>query len=160
MTEADIQESAETPEPEEKPEPAAVAGDVAAPEAEPAPAAPASELPVTKRAWSHAPFFVLGAAWIGFVAALTVLLWDSAAVSIVGSPLYPYFVFGGVALVLIGFVTGLTVWLLARGRVSDDERAGVAGAIWLRAVAWTAGGVALWWVGLILLDLHRAGVIG
>lgn len=135
------------------PEPAAAVPAVGAVAVEPATA------PVERRAWTRAPFFVLGAAWLGAVGAIVALMWDGVSSSVAASPLYPFLVFGGAALVLLGFVTGLVVWLLARGRVREDERAGVARAIWLRAVAWTAGGVAIWWVGLIALDLHRAGVI-
>jgi hypothetical protein len=69
-------------------------------------------------------------------------------------------VLGGAALAFIGLVTGLVVWLMARSRAGEDERGGLGLKIWTRALAWTAGGVALWWIGLLLLDLHHAGVIG
>lgn len=116
---------------------------------------PQAPLPVLARTWTRAPFFVLGAAWVGFVSALTYLLLTTAPGSPVESPYYPYAVFGGAVLTLLGFVTGLVVWLLARGRTADDEPAPVGRTVWLRALGTTAAGVALWWIGLLVLDLQR-----
>ena len=112
-------------------------------------------LPVLSRTWTRAPFFVLAAAWVGLVFALTYLLLTSAVGSPVESPYYPYVVFGGATLTFLGFVTGLVVWLLARSRATDDDRGKLGRTVWVRALGTTAAGVALWWIGLLALDLQR-----
>jgi hypothetical protein len=115
--------------------------------------------PVAARLWVRVPFWVLGAAWAGFVGALTYLLWPVSTAAFVTHPLYRYLVYGGAGLVGLGFALGLIVWVVALIRAGRGARAGIARAVWTRALGWTAGGVALWWIGLTLLDLHRAGII-
>lgn len=154
------------PEPTPEPEPAS------APEPEPGPASAPEPAPVREfvlppdAAPGHAladraPFWVLGGIWVVFVVLMTYSLWPAAARAgaFLSAPLYPVFVFGGAALVLLGFVTGLVVWLIARGRAGDDGRRGIGRAVWMRALGWTAGGVLLWWAGLILLEMHGNGLI-
>jgi hypothetical protein len=111
------------------------------------------------RLWARIPFWVLGAAWVGLVGALTYLLWSVATDVFVTNPLYTYLVFGGTALVAAGLVMGLTIWILVRSNTKKGERAGIGLRVWTRALTWTAIGVVLWWAGLILLDLHRTGAI-
>lgn len=113
---------------------------------------------VTARPWTTIPFFVLGAGWLGFTGPLTYLLWTTAPGAPVASPYYGIFILGGTVLTLLGFMTGLTVWLLARARAGEDE-VGVGRTIWWRAVGTTAAGVALWWIALLVLDMHRAGLL-
>jgi hypothetical protein len=108
--------------------------------------------------WTRVPFWVLGALWVAFVGVLTYLMWPSTG-ALVTRPLYPYLVFGGAALVVVGLVTGLTIWLLARAHAGEYGPAGIARTVWMRALGWTACGVAVWWIGLVVLDLHRTGVI-
>jgi hypothetical protein len=117
------------------------------------------ELPVVRRMSTRVPFWVLGAAWVAFAGGLTYLLWPTSTGVFVTSPIYGYFVFGGAALVIIGLVLGLIVWLAARSSVEKGARAGIAGVVWMRALGWTAIGVVLWWIALTVLDLHRTGVI-
>ena len=116
-------------------------------------------MPVSERLWTRLPFWLIGLAWAAFSGALAYLFWPLSATVFVTNPLYPYFVFGGAALVVVDLVTGLVVLLVARARAGDEGRAGLGRVIWLRALTWTAAGVVLWWVALIALDLHRTGVI-
>lgn len=112
--------------------------------------------PVASRTWTIAPFIVLAAAWLGFTGALSYLVWTTSPAMPSASPHYGIMVLGGAALTLLGFVTGLTVWLLARSRAGEDE-ADVGRRVWFRAVGTTTAGVALWWVALMLLDVLRLG---
>lgn len=116
--------------------------------------------PVVARVSTRAPFWVLGALWACFAGVMTYLLWPLSDQAFVDSPLYAVLVFGGAALVILGFVVGLVVWLGARpvARAAGEGPLGLR--LWARALGWTAGGVVLWWVALIALDLHRTGVIG
>lgn len=111
------------------------------------------------RAAAKAPFWTLVAAWIVFVAAMAYVLWPSASAPFVGASVYAYFVIGGVVLTLCGPLLGLTVWLVLRGS-AGAEGAGLARAVFLRAGVATFSGVSLWWLALVALDLHRAGVLG
>jgi len=52
------------------------------------------------------------------------------------------------------------VWLLMRGRADGGTGAGLARAVFMRAAAATLAGDLVWWLGLVLLDLHRTGVLG
>jgi len=115
---------------------------------------------IVDRLWTRAPFWVVGGAFVVLVGTCVYLLWPLATGTFTAHPLYALFVQGGAALVLIGLVTGLVVWLSARSRAQDDEKPGLAMRLWLRALAWTAGGVAIWWIGLALLDLRHAGLLG
>jgi hypothetical protein len=116
---------------------------------------PRGELAVLARPWTRAPFFVLGAAWLGSVPAAVYLLWTTAARDPLSSPYYGYLVFGGAVLTLLGFVTGAVVWVLARRMAGEDESEDVGRRIWLRALGTTSAGVLLWWIGLLVLDLLR-----
>jgi hypothetical protein len=160
-------EPAEAPEPVE--EPAEGAEALPAPQAVPPSTvtpgpdetlAPAEVVrPVADRLWTRIPFWVLGLVWAGLVGASAYALWPTSAEAFILSPLYPVFIFGAAALVAVGVVLGLIVWLTARSRAGEYGTAGVGRRIWTRALGWTAGGVALWWIALIVLDLHRTGVI-
>lgn len=116
--------------------------------------------PLLRRLWTQAPFWAVDAVWAILTLAAVIALWRAPSATFADGIAYGLLVLGGAALAFIGLVTGLVVWLVARSRAGDDERAGLGLAIWTRALAWTAGGVALWWVGLLVLDLHHAGVIG
>lgn len=117
---------------------------------------PRDGVPVLVRAWTRSPFLVLGAAWLGAVPAAVYVLWTTAPRDPVSSPYYGYLVLGGAGLTLLGFVTGMVVWLLARSRASEDESRDVGRRIWMRALGTTTAGVVLWWIGLLALDLLRA----
>ena len=112
--------------------------------------------------WTRAPFWALAAVWAVFAGALTYLLWPTAAEgleALMGAVLYGALVYGGVALVIIGLVAGMIIRSRAQGRASAVDRGIVGRAILLRALGWTAAGVALWVVALIVVSFHAVGVI-
>jgi hypothetical protein len=121
---------------------------------------PAAPKPLLRRVWTRAPFWAVDAAWAILTLAAVIALWRAPAATFADGIAYGVLVLGGAALAFIGLMTGLIVWLIARSRAGQDERVGLGLAIWTRALIWTAGGVALWWVGLLVLDLHHSGVIG
>ena len=121
---------------------------------------PAAPKPLLRRVWTRAPFWAVDAAWAILTLAAVIALWRAPAATFADGIAYGVLVLGGAALAFIGLMTGLIVWLVARSRAGQDERVGLGLAIWTRALIWTAGGVALWWVGLLVLDLHHSGVIG
>jgi hypothetical protein len=106
------------------------------------------------------PFGLYIGVWAIFAGAMTYLLWPLAVKPFTGTQLYAYFVLGGVALTLVGPLLGLGVWLAVRGRAEVGGDAGLARAAFMRAAAATLAGDLLWWIGLVLLDLHRAGMLG
>jgi hypothetical protein len=123
-------------------------------------AEPALPRPLVRQFWTRAPFWAVDSAWAILTLAATIALWRAPAATFADGIAYAILVLGGAALAFVGLVTGLVIWLVARSRAEEDERVGLGLAIWTRALSWTAAGVALWWIGLLLLDLHHAGVIG
>ena len=122
-----------------------------------------AEVPaVEDEMWTRAPFWALTAVWAIFAGGLAYLLWPTAAgglEALMGASLYGVLVYGGVALVVIGVVAGMIVRSSAQARVVVVDR-GIAGrAILLRVLGWTAAGVALWVIALIVLSFHAIGVI-
>ncbi len=153
----------ETAPPEPEPEPEA---EMPEPEGEPAeetaPPEPEAEVPgeialAREPFGSRLPFWVYGAVWLVFTALMAFLIWPSATTAFVGTVDYGIFVYGGAGLLVGGLVLGLVVWLTSRNASAGEP--GMVRAIALRTVGWMAVGVLLWWGGLILLDLHRLGVI-
>jgi hypothetical protein len=124
-------------------------------------AEPAAEAgPMLERSWTHVPFWVIAGAWVVLTAAMTALLWNASAGGVTTGIPYAVLVLGGGVLVVIDLVAGLVVSLMVRGRTAPGERAGLFLAVWYRALLWTAGGVLVWWIGLLLLDLHHVAGIG
>jgi len=117
------------------------------------------EVPVESEMWTRLPFWLLGATWVLFTGVITYLLWPTAKAGLTGSPLYGALVYGGAALVVVGAITGVIVWSRARARCALPDRGVVGRAILLRAVGWTATGVVLWVVTMIVLSLHSLDVI-
>ena len=105
------------------------------------------------------PFWIYGGVWIIFLGVMTYLIWPASVTTFTDSPLYAYLVLGGAALTVVGLFVGLFTWLGGRSGRSAEERQGLTQAITLRSAGWMAVGVALWWIVLMCLDLHRTGVI-
>jgi hypothetical protein len=139
------------------PEPVAPMAQVAVPKAT---EAPVEAGPMLERLWTHVPFWVIGGAWLVLTASMTALLWNATPGGVTGGIPYAALVFGGGVFVLIDLVAGLVISQMVRSRTAPGERSGLALAIWNRALLWTAGGVLLWWIGLLLLDLHHVAGIG
>jgi hypothetical protein len=119
----------------------------------------ADALPVEAQLWKRLPFWVLGATWVVSVGVMTYLLWPMAKAGLADNQLYGILVFGGAALVAGGLVVGLVVWFRARSQADHSDRGIVGRAVLLRALGWTAVGVALWVVSMIVLSLHSLDVI-
>ena len=109
--------------------------------------------------WTRVPFWLLGIAWIAFVGVLTYLQWPTASEGLQGTSFYQLMVYGGVALVVTGGVIGAVIWSRARSHADLVDRAVVSRSILLRAVGWTASGVAVWVIAMIALSLHSLDVI-
>jgi hypothetical protein len=112
--------------------------------------------------WTRAPFWALAAVWAAFAGALAYLLWPTAAdglQALMGASLYGLLVYGGPGLVVVGLVMGLIVRSRAQARASVVDRGVVGRAILLRTLGWTAAGVAVWVVAMIVVNFHAVGVI-
>jgi hypothetical protein len=115
---------------------------------------------VRQRLSTRLPSWIYGGAWVVFAGVMTYLMWPLSADPFVGTQYYSYFVLGCAALLALGPFLGLAVWLWGRTGATDVEREGLVRAVSLRAATWMAAGVALMWICLYVLDLHRTGVIG
>jgi hypothetical protein len=104
------------------------------------------------------PFFVYIAVWLLFTVAMVLALAGPAqAGGLDTAPVYPAFVFGGLFLTVVGPVLSLIVWSLARRRAPEGERRGLFASALLRGSLATFAGVALWWVGIIVLNYLKTG---
>lgn len=115
---------------------------------------------VRQRLSTRLPFWIYGGAWVVFAGVMTYFMWPLSADPFVGTQYYSYFVLGCAALLALGPFLGLGVWLWGRTGATNVERGGLVRAVSLRAATWMAVGVALMWICLYVLDLHRTGVIG
>lgn len=104
------------------------------------------------------PFWILTAVWAVFAGVMMYLLWADATKAFTSLPLYAALTFGGVGLTVAGPLLGLAVWLLLR-RGEPELRGGLVRAVLLRAAVATLAGNLMWWASLIVLDLHRSGVL-
>lgn len=108
---------------------------------------------------SWVPFSAYLALWIVLAVATFVVLRTSvAAEGALWVPEYAFSVYGGVALVGLGPVLALGVWLSARSKVEPGHRQGLLSSALLRAAGATFVGVVLWLVALYALDLYRLGL--
>ena len=105
------------------------------------------------------PAWAYASVWVAFAGVMTYLLWPTATKSFVGQPDYAYMVVGGLALTVAGPVVALLTWAFARMGTSAPGRIGLVRAVWMRCMLATVFGVAVWWLALYALDLHRKGVI-
>ncbi len=142
-------------EPEAAPEPSQTVDAGAA-----IPAAALEPILARDRAGTQVPYWLFAAAWATFSVVMTVLLWPMATDSFVGRPLYAVFVYGGAGMTLAAPILGLLVWAIVRAGVEPDLRQGLLRAALLRAATTAVFGVVVWWVALVVLDLHRAGLLG
>lgn len=115
--------------------------------------------PIETETWTRLPFWTIGGLWTLFVGVLTFLLWPDAPAGLQNAPLYEVLVFGGAAMVVGGLAVGLMVWSRARARVDVADRAIVSRVVMLRVLGWTASGVALWVVSMVVLSLRHLDVI-
>lgn len=118
----------------------------------------AETLPVEAELWTRLPFWILGAVWALFAGVLTYLLWPRSAGGLQDAQLYGVLVFGGAALVVIGLLVGLFIWSRARSHAELPDRPIVSRVVLLRVLGWTAGGVALWAIAMVVLSLHHLDV--
>lgn len=105
------------------------------------------------------PAWIYAGVWVVFAGAMVYLLWPAATKPFVGLPYYAYMVIGGLALTVTGPIMALVTWLVTRMSTTASERLGLARAVWTRCMLATVFGVAVWWLALYALDLHRSGVI-
>ena len=120
--------------------------------------APEGAVLARARLAARLPFWILAAVWVVFAGVMTYLLWVDATKPFTGLPLYAGLTLGGVGLTVAGPLLGLVVWLMLR-RGEPELRGGLVRAVLLRAAVATLAGNLMWWVGLIVLDLHRTGVL-
>lgn len=119
----------------------------------------AEAAPIESEMWTRAPFWAVGASWVLFSGVLTFLLWPQSTGGLETMPLYGLLVFGGAGLVAVSLVAGLVVWSRARARTEPTDRPVVSRALLLRMLGWTAGGVALWVIAMVVLSLHNLDVL-
>lgn len=101
------------------------------------------------------PFFVYGALWLVFAAALGYLQYMSPQLPIYESTYYPFTVIAGVALTLAGPVLVGVLWLGGRSGVQPGSSLFIP--LLLRGAIATLAGVAVWWIVLIVADAVRLG---
>lgn len=118
----------------------------------------AEAAPTEAALWTRVPFWVIGLSWMSFVGVMTFLLWPKSSGGLQDAPLYGALVFGGAGLVVLSLFIGLIVWARARSHAEAGDRGIVSRAVLLRVLGWTAGGVALWVVALIVLSLRHLDV--
>ncbi len=115
---------------------------------------------VRNRLGAKLPAWAYAGVWVVFAGVMTYLLWPTAAKPFIEQPDYAYMVVGGLALAVAGPVVALLTWVFVRMGTTASERIGLARAVWIRCMLATVFGVAIWWLALYALDLHRKGVIG
>lgn len=111
------------------------------------------------RLGARLPAWVYAGIWVVFTGVMAYLLWPTATKSFIASQDYAYMVAGGLALTVAGPILALVTWLVTRMGTTASERIGLARAVWMRCMLATLFGVAVWWLALYALDLHRSGVI-
>lgn len=116
-------------------------------------------VPLEGEMWTRLPFWILGGVWALAVLVLTYLLWPTAKVGLGGAPLYGALVYGGAALAVLSLAVGATIWSRARSLSTTGERPIVSRIIMMRALTWTASGVGLWVVSMIVLSFHSLAII-
>ncbi|MBA4369952.1 MAG: hypothetical protein C0418_00020 [Coriobacteriaceae bacterium] len=103
------------------------------------------------------PFVVYVAVWAVYAASGVTVLFSNPAASPVESAYYGPLLLGGLALAMLGPVLALIVWMRTRATTPQHLRHGLFVTALVRGAAATFAGVALWVVGLIMLDALRLG---
>lgn len=113
-----------------------------------------------RRRSAKIPFWVYLGVWVVFAGVQTYLMWPLALEPFTGQPVYGLLVLIATGLVCSGPILGLCVWWFVSAHSERDERSGLVRAVLVRSAAAMAGGVVIWWIALMLLDLRRLGMLG
>lgn len=154
---------AELSEPEAEPE-AELEAETAvaeAPEAQPQPqpAVAAVVMPEEAKAANVSlwPFIVYLGAWLVFAG---VYVWQfielPAERAVFDQPVYGLFVAMGIGLAVTGPVVALVTWMTSWGK-QDATKSDLLVSALVRGSIVTFGGVSIWWLAYILVDLMRLG---
>lgn len=102
------------------------------------------------------PFLAYGGVWVVYIA---VLVWQLLEVpsseAVFESAVYPFVLYGGLALTIAGPLLIVAVWLIERA--GREQRAGLLLSALSRGSVATVVGVAAWWVAMIAVDYVRLG---
>jgi hypothetical protein len=158
----DAVEAQDGEEPEAAPE-AAVSGESVETAIADAPSEPDLEIDqadlVRSSTAARLPFWIYTGVWAVFAIALGVVMWPFATGPFVEVPVYGVFVLVGAALAIAAPTLAVIAWVVTKDRGGTSERAGLVRAIMFRMSLSMIAGVSLWWAALIVLDLHRAGIL-
>lgn len=103
------------------------------------------------------PFFVYLALWVVFAGVLIWRFYDMPpGLAIYETPDYALSVFAGIALTLAGPLLMLATWLASWGRPGSSKW-GLFVDAFLKGAVVTLGGVAIWWIALVVIDQLRLG---
>jgi hypothetical protein len=114
---------------------------------EPGAGAGGSHLAVEERAHTRTwPFLVYAGIWLVFALAFSWFLRVPAGHGdILDSKLYPYFLYGGLALGTIGLLLVPTLWMWERSGRQPGVRAGLFTSVFLKSAFVLFAGMVLWW---------------
>ncbi|MDZ4168421.1 MAG: hypothetical protein U1E26_02030 [Coriobacteriia bacterium] len=152
---AAIADSLDEPEPDAEPEP--VLDDAAPVEPEAVVAAAVHDAAADRVSWW--PFLVYLALWFVFAGVTVWRFYNmSPGQAIYDSSDYALSVFAGIALALAGPILVLATWVAAWGKPGSSKWGLLVDAL-LKGSVVTLGGVALWWIALMVVDQLRLGRI-
>lgn len=106
------------------------------------------------------PFLLYLLMWVA-LAALTVISLNGPEKTAMPleAPAYPVLLVAALALVALGPLLSLIVWLIARSKAPVDCRSGLLATALVRGAAATLAGILMWWGALMLVDVLRLGLI-
>lgn len=120
--------------------------------------APAEPVPAPRRSpvpwW---PYLAYVGCWAALAGGLVFVGMRTGSSYLPENSIYPALLLAGLTLAVCGPLLGLFAWLLARRRLEKGARTGLLTAAFLRASMFTLGGVALWWLAIVLVDALRLG---
>jgi hypothetical protein len=92
------------------------------------------------------PFLVCAGVWLVFAAGLAwIMKTPAASGNLFDSPYYRVFLYGGLALGVVGLLLVLIVWLVYRRRYPKGGRGGLFSSAMIKGALMIFIGVALWW---------------